>query len=116
MLKKEADATFAAGKVDAARRVEKNAAIEHDAAAIGAFEAGDAAKRHAFAGAGWAENREGIRVAGKCDIQIVGGETFFELDFESHVSDATRLPLSIVGARDFADASSNTCPRSWRAK
>lgn len=124
MLKKQADATFAAGKVDAPRGIEEHAAIERDAAAVGALEARDAAERHAFASAGRAENGEGIRAAGKCDIQIVGGEALFELDFEGHVSGATRLSFSAAGsavgstagssagARGFANASSNTCPRS----
>ena len=116
MLKKQTDATVAAGDVDAARGIEKHAAIEHDAAVIWALEARDAAERHALAGAGRTKNCERIRVAGKCDIQIVGGEVLFELDFESHVSDATRLPFSTAGAQGFADASSNTCRRSWREK
>src|SRR5579864_5104749 len=120
MLKKQADATFATGKVDIFRGIEKQVAVECDAAAVWALESRDAAQRHAFAGAGWTENGERIRAARKCDIQIVGGEALFELDFESHVSDATRLSFSnagsIGGARDFADASSNTCPRSWREK
>lgn len=112
MLKKQADAAVAAGEIDTPRGVEKHAAIERDAAAIGALKARDAAERHALAGAGWTENGERIRVAGKCDIQIVGGEALFELDFEGHVSDATRLHFSSAGARDSADASSNTCRRS----
>lgn len=109
MLKKQADAPFAAGEIDTLRGIEKHAAIEHDAAAVRALEARDAAECHAFAGAGRAENGERIRVAGKFDIQIVGGETLFELDFEGHVSAQTRR--SIAGARGFADASSNTYPR-----
>jgi len=116
MLKKQADATFAAGNVDAVRGIEKRAAVERDASAVWALEARDATERHALSRAGGAENRERIRAAGKFHIQIVSRETLFELDFESHVSARIRLPFSIAGARDFADASSNTCPRSWRGK
>src|SRR5579859_242673 len=116
MLKKQADATFAAGEIDIFRGIEKRAAVERDAAAVGALESRDAAQRHALPRAGRAENCERIRAAGKFHIQIVGGKALFELDFESHVSARTRLPFSIAGARDFAGASSNTCPRSWRGK
>ncbi len=116
MLKKQADATFAAGEIDIFRGIEKDAAIERDAAAVGALEARDAAQRHAFAGAGRAKNGEGIRAAGKFHIQIVGGKALFELDFEGHVSARTRLPFSIAGARDFADTTRKTCRRSWRRK
>ena len=110
MLKKQADATFATGKVDIFRGIEKDAAIERDASAIGALKTSDAAKRHALTRAGRAENGERIRAAGKFRIQIVSGEALFELDFERHISDRTRP--SSAGARDFASASSNTCRRS----
>ena len=109
MLKKQADATFAAGEIDLFRGIEKDAAVEGDASAIRALEARDATECHAFAGAGRTENRERIRAAGKCDIQIVSGEALFELDFEGHISDRTHR--SSADARDFAGASSNTCPR-----
>lgn len=109
MLKKQADAPFAAGKVDIFRGIKKDAAVEGDAAAVGTLETRDATERHAFSRAGRAENREGISAAGKFDIQIVAGEALFELDFERHISD--RTPPSNAGARDFADASSNTCRR-----
>jgi len=112
MLKKQADAPFAAGQVDILRGIEKRAVVERDAAAVRALESRDAAQRHAFAGAGWAKNGERIRAAGKCDIQIVSGEAFFELDFERHVSARSRRSFPTAGARDFADAPSNTCPRS----
>ena len=116
VLEEQADAALAAGEIDLFRGIEKDAAIERDAAAVGAFETRDAAQRHAFAGSGGAENGERIGVAGKFDIQIVAGEALFELDFESHISDATPFPLSTAGARDFAGASSNTCRRPWRGK
>src|SRR5271156_3607288 len=86
MLKQHPDAPLARGNSEVLSRIEKDAVVQRDTPAAGAFQAGDAAQQHGFARARCAQNAQRRLRCQERDVQREIRQSLFDLDFQSHVS------------------------------
>ena len=84
LLEEIADPTLLRREVGPLFAVEEHAAVEHDPAAVGRHDAGDALERHALAAAGGPEQRQRFVRYLEFRLQTERAEAFFNINIQAH--------------------------------
>ena len=84
LLEEIADPALLRREVDLLFAVEEHAAVQHDPAAVGRHDAGDALERHALAAAGGPEQRQRFVRYLEFRLQTERAKAFFNINIQAH--------------------------------